>query len=144
MPSITVAKTINATPTELWAYLRDIGSHTEWMADAEAITFTSDKTEGVGTTFDCLTKVGPIRLNDKMTVTSWVENKEMGVTHSGIVTGVGVFTLEPAGQQTLFTWSEKLEFPIYLGGPIGAFFAKPILKAIWNRNLSRLSRQFEN
>ena len=66
----------------------------------------------------------------------------MGVTHSGIVTGVGVFTLEPAGKQTLFTWSEKLEFPIYLGGPIGAFFAKPILKAIWNRNLSRLEAKF--
>ncbi len=142
VPSITVTKTINATPEKLWTYLRDIGSHVEWMADAESITFTSDNTEGVGTTFDCLTKVGPIKLNDKMTVTSWVDNKEMGVTHSGIVTGVGLFTLEPAGDKTLFTWSEKLEFPLYLAGPIGAFFAKPILKLIWTRNLSRLSSKF--
>lgn len=137
-----MSKTIDATPEQLWAYLRNIGDHIEWMADAESITFTSEITEGVGTTFDCLTKVGPIKLNDKMTVTSWVDNKEMGVTHSGIVTGVGVFTLEPKGTQTLFTWSEKLEFPIYLGGKVGAFFAKPILTAIWKRNMSRLEAKF--
>ena len=144
MPGIRVSEIIDCTPSELWDYIEDIGSHVEWMADAEEITFTSKQTQGTGTTFDCLTKIGPIKLNDKMTITNWVENKSMGVTHDGLVKGVGEFTLIESGEtQTEFIWEEKLEYPIWMGGPIGAFISKPILKWVWNRNLKRLKEKFE-
>ena len=43
------------TSEQVWNYLADVRSHTDWMHDALSITLTSKKTEGVGTTFDCLT-----------------------------------------------------------------------------------------
>ena len=71
----------------VWAAVEDVGSHVEWMADAEAIRFTSASTSGVGTTFECDTKVGPLRLTDLMEITRWEPGKAMGVRHVGLVTG---------------------------------------------------------
>ena len=62
MADITVETELAAEVEEVWEDICDIASHVEWMHDAEAIVFTSDQTQGLGTTFDCLTKVGPIRL----------------------------------------------------------------------------------
>ena len=42
----------------------DIETHTEWMADADRITFLSEQHEGVGAEFDCLTRVGPLHTTD--------------------------------------------------------------------------------
>ena len=70
------------------------------------------------------------------------ELKAMGVKHIGIVTGSGVFTLEPLnnGARTLFKWEEELVFPWFLGGPIGAFIGgKIVLRQIWKRNLRGLA-----
>jgi len=144
MSAVTVATEIDRPPSEVWAYLRDISSHVEWMADAAEIRFTSATTEGTGTTFECDTRVGPFRLTDVMTITSWVDEAEMGVRHEGVVTGVGRFTLEPLpGDRTRFTWSERLSFPLWLGGPVGELAAKPVLTAIWRRNLRRLEGRLE-
>jgi hypothetical protein len=81
-----------------------------------------------------------ISLVDEMTITSWVPGKAMGVTHTGVVTGTGEFTLSPIGNgHTKFTWTEELVFPWWLGGPIGAFVGGQIvMKAIWRRNLRTL------
>ena len=143
MPEIRTAVTIPAPPATVWADVRDVASHVEWMADAEAIRFTSDRTEGVGTTFECDTRMGPFRLTDLMEITEWVETERMGVRHVGIVTGTGVFTLEPLGEPdepvaTVFTWTEELSFPWWMGGPIGATAARPVMSWIWRRNLKRL------
>ena len=122
----------------MWEDVRDLGSHVEWMADAEAIRFTSDKTSGVGTTFDCETRVGPLHTTDQMEVTEWDEGRAIGVRHVGMVTGMGRFTLEPDGAGTRFTWDEALRIPWWLGGPL----AKPVLMLVWRRNLRRLRSRF--
>ena len=128
-----------APPQVVWAAIEDIGTHTRWMADAEWIRFTSDRHEGVGATFDCGTRVGPFRLTDRMEITEWDPGRAMGVRHVGLVTGAGRFTLDHAGADlTRFTWEEQLEFPLWMGGPVGAFVARPIFHAIWSRNLRRL------
>ncbi len=70
----------------------------------------------------------------------------MGVKHIGIVTGTGVFTLEPLanGTRTLFKWEEELIFPWYLGAQLGAFIGgKIVLKQIWKRNLRGLAKLCE-
>lgn len=151
MPDLTVSTELAATPEEVWQDISDIGSHVEWMHDAAAIRFTSDSDSGVGTTFECDTRVGPFRLTDRMEITSWVPAKEMGVRHSGIVTGSGVFTLRPTRDamrapeeaSTTFVWRERLSFPWYLGGPIGAAVARPVLRLVWKKNLSNLAARFE-
>jgi carbon monoxide dehydrogenase subunit G len=143
VPGITVSTTIDAPPRVVWASVRDIGSHVRWMADAEAIRFTSRRRTGVGTTFECDTRVGPLTLTDVMEVTSWVERREMGVRHTGVVTGTGRFTLRRArGGRTRFTWEERLVFPWWLGGPVGGVVGARVLRQIWKGNLRRLSAGF--
>jgi hypothetical protein len=117
------------------------------MADAVAIRFESEQERGVGTTFLCDTKIGPITLTDRMEITEWVPEHAMGVRHRGIVTGTGVFTLESlaGGTRTRFTWSEALDFPWYLGGRIGEVVAgRFVLGPLWRRNLKRLKTLIES
>ncbi len=147
MSNIKVSIEIDATPEKVWQIVEPIERHVDWMHDAVAIRFTSDQTRGVGTAFLCDTKVGPIRLTDKMEITEWVPGKAMGVKHIGIVTGTGVFTLESLsnGTRTLFKWEEKLVFPWFLGGPLGAFVGgKIVLRQIWKRNLRGLAALCKN
>jgi len=74
-----------------------------------------------------------------MTVTEWEPGRAIGIDHRGIVTGSGRFTLRRRpGDRTRFTWNERLTFPWWMGGPVGALAAKPVLRAIWRRNLRRL------
>lgn len=133
---------IDAPPAAVWADLQDIGRHAEWMADAIAIRFVTEQTSGVGTRFECDTRIGPLRLIDVMEITEWAPGEAMGVHHSGLVTGDGRFTLEPLpGGHTRFEWRERLRFPIWMGGPIGAAVAKPVLTSVWRRNLRNLARR---
>lgn len=144
MARIRVSTVIDATPAEVWSVVEPIEDHVDWMADAETITFTSEQRRGVGTTFDCLTKVGPVRLTDKMTITEWEPEQVMGVRHTGIVTGEGRFTLAPAGPgRTEFRWEEELIFPFWMGGPLRDPVGRRILEAIWRRNLKRLKALVE-
>lgn len=144
MPSIEVATTIDAPPETVWARIEDVATHVDWMADAEAIRFISEQTAGVGTTFDCDTKIGPLKLTDRMAVTEWEPTRAMGVRHEGLVTGEGRFTLTALGDdRTDFAWAETLRFPWWMGGPVGGAAAAPVLRAVWRRNLARLKALVE-
>lgn len=144
MPRIRIVTVIEAPPAAVWGAVEDIGSHVEWMADAAAIRFTSRQTSGVGTTFDCDTRVGPFRLTDRIEVTEWEPGLVMGVRHRGLVGGTGRFTLKGIrGQRTRFAWEERLDFPLWLGGPVGAFAARPVLTRIWRANLQGLKARVE-
>jgi hypothetical protein len=121
----------------VWSALADIPSHVTWMADAEAITFTSRRRSGVGTTFDCATKVGPFRLRDRMEITEWEPRRAMAVRHVGLVTGAGRFTLSRRGRtRTELVWEESLRFPWW----IPSLPAAVVLRLIWRGNLRRLER----
>jgi len=140
--SITVEATYPVTPEVVWEELRHLERHVDWMHDAVRIDFLTDQHDGVGTEFHCDTRVGPFRTRDLMTITEWAENAVMGVTHSGVVTGEGRFTLTGVGTSTTLTWRERLHFPWWLGSPIGALVASPVLRALWMRNLHQLGGRF--
>ena len=141
---IRVGVTIDAPPSKVWQVVEPIESHVDWMIEATAIRFTNGQTRGAGTAFDCDTKVGPFRVTDRMIVTEWVPERTMGIEHSGYVTGRGQFTLRRRPRnRTRFTWDETLTFPWWMGGPVGALAAKPVLRAIWRRNLRRLKEIVE-
>ena len=134
-----------AAPLEVvWADLSQLDRHVEWMHDAAKITFRTEQRSGVGTEFDCLTVVGPFRTVDRMEITSWVEGREIGVRHTGLVTGEGVIRLRDAGpHHSIVSWTERLEFPLYFGGPLGAAVAKPVMRLIWRSSLRGFARRFD-
>ena len=147
MAGITVSVEIDAPTDRVWEIVEPVERHVDWMADAVAIRFTGEQTRGIGTTFECDTKVGPITLVDKMEITDWEPGERMGVRHSGVVTGSGHFTLEPIdlGRRTRFTWTEELVFPWWLGGALGALVGgRLVMGAIWRRNLRALARIVES
>ncbi len=146
MSQIRVAIEIDAAPARVWEVVEPVENHVDWMHDAVAIRFTGSQTRGVGTEFLCDTKVGPIKLVDRMEITEWTPGEVMGVRHTGLVTGSGRFTLEPIdlGRRTRFVWQEELTFPWWLGGPLGAYIGgKVVLRAIWQRNLRGLKKLVE-
>lgn len=146
MPTTTVAVEIDATPDQVWAAIEPVERHVEWMSDAESIEFHTHQTRGVGTTFRCVTRFGPVRLADEMEITEWLPGQKMGVRHVGVVTGSGRFSLTPIdlGRRTRFEWTEELRFPAWLAGRLGAgLAARTLFPLIWRRNLSRLRRLIE-
>ena len=141
---IRVGIMIDAPPEVVWHEVEQIERHVGWMADAVSITFSSPSNRGVGTQFDCMTRIGPFRTTDRMTITQWTPRRALGIEHTGVVTGRGRFVLSRRRHgRTRFTWVEQLRFPWWMGGPVGAQAAKPILRAVWRRNLHALKRIVE-
>jgi hypothetical protein len=141
---VRVSTVIEASPRRVWDEVRDIGSHVEWMADARAIRFTSHQRTGVGTTFECDTALGPLRLTDHMEVTEWDEGRTIGIRHVGLVTGTGRLTVRRRLRGgTRFTWHERLHLPWWMGGPVGGLAASPVLHAVWARSLRNLRSRIE-
>jgi hypothetical protein len=140
---VKVAVYIKASRQEVWDAIKDVSTHVEWMADAESIRITSPQREGVGTTFDCATRVGPLRLTDRMEITAWDPGRAMGVRHFGVVSGDGHFRLKRRPGGTLFMWEERLAFPRWMGGSVGRTVATPVLRRIWLGNLRRLKARIE-
>lgn len=145
MARIRVSTLIDAPPATVWDTVRHVERHVDWMVDAEAIRFRSRRQSGVGTTFDCDTRVGPLRLTDRMEITEWRTGRRMGVRHTGLVTGEGRFTLaRRRGGRTRFTWQERLVFPWWMGGPVGGVVGGRVLRLVWKRNLATLKRLVES
>ena len=147
VPAIRVSTVVLARPEAVWEDLRRIGSHVDWMSDAAEIRFLTEATEGVGVRFECDTRIGPVRLTDHMEVTDWREGEVMGIRHSGVVSGTGQFRLSvcegPEGAvHTRFEWTESLRFGWWMGGRLGAALARPVLRAVWARNLRRFAARF--
>ena len=145
MARIRVSTVIDAPPKAVWSVVRDIASHVEWMQDAVAIRFITKSTEGVGTVFDCDTRFGPLATTDRMEVVEWKPRRAFGIRHVGIVTGEGRFRLRRARRgRTRFIWDERLTFPWWMGGPVGATLAIPVFRAVWKGNLRRLKAKIES
>ena len=141
-----IEATVAAPPETVWEHLEDIATHTEWMADADAIRFLTAERRGAGTRFACRTRLGPLWVTDLMEITEWAPPSRMGVRHTGAVTGEGRFELQaagPAGGSTTMTWRETLRFPWWFGGPLGARLARPVLARVWRGNLGRFKARGE-
>jgi Polyketide cyclase / dehydrase and lipid transport len=136
--------TIDAPPSAVWADVKRLDTHVEWMRDAESIRFRGRRRTGVGTELECRTRVGPLVTTDVLVVVEWRPRRAIGISHEGAVRGRGRFTLRRRrGGRTRFCWSERLRFPWRIGGPLGEVLARPLLRRIWNGNLRRLKARVE-
>ena len=138
---IRVEKSINASRDEVWSELANLATHASWMKDAVAVEFLGATQSGIGTRMRVLTRVGPFRTIDILEVTGWIEGESISVNHEGLVSGNGQFSLD-GDDPTVIVWEETLRFPWWMGGPVAAVFARPILGAIWAGNLRRFAAQF--
>lgn len=141
--SITSQVTTTASQADVWEALSDLESHTDWMKDAVAIRFLTERHSGVGTQFECDTRFGALSTTDVITVDDWEEGRRIGVTHSGLVTGTGAFEVTDDDSVRTISWNETLSLPWQFGGRIGEIVARPIMAAVWRSNLSRLVRLLE-
>jgi carbon monoxide dehydrogenase subunit G len=139
MARIAVYQRVESPIAQVWPVLADLETHADWMREAESLVFTSPTHRGVGTTMEVRTRVGPFRTNDIIEVTSWEEGRAIGVAHRGLVSGEGELSLTEDGEETLVSWVESLRFPWWLGGPVTAWVAKPVLALIWRGNLKRFA-----
>jgi uncharacterized protein YndB with AHSA1/START domain len=140
---VVVEIDLPSSVSDVWAELSQLERHADWMMDAERIDFATGQRRGVGTEMKVRTRVGPLVTTDVIEVREWTEGKSIGVLHRGLVSGTGVFVLIPIDNGTRFVWREDLGFPWYLGGPITAWFAAPVLKWIWRGNLSRFAKTLD-
>lgn len=135
---IRVETFFTQSPSDVWLYLSDISSHVDWMHDAVSIEFSSEQRAGIGTSFVCSTAVGPLKTEDVMTITEWIPDQKMGVSHLGLVSGAGYFEITEVSSGSKFSWVETLTFPWFFAGRLGEIVAKPILNRMWKRNLKAL------
>lgn len=135
---------IHAPLERVWGEAVDFTSHAEWMKDARAIRFEGDQREGVGTVLLIETQVGPLRTVDRFEITEVVPMTSVAGRHAGLFTGEGRFELSsPEPGRTRFAWRERIRFPWYFAGSLGAWVARPILARIWRSNLAELKRRIE-
>lgn len=138
MRRIQVSRTVGAPSERVWAVMSDLASHQTWMKDAHSLVFLTEQRTGVGTRMAVETRVGPLRTRDVMEVVGWEEGRSIDVVHQGNVVGWGRFELTPNDGATTVTWGERLKFPWWLGGAVGAWLARPALTRLWRGNLKRL------
>jgi hypothetical protein len=112
------------------------------MADARRITFTSEQTRGVGTSFDCLTRLGPFRTVDRMTVTEWEPGQAMGIEHPA---------WSPARAASRSPRTARDHLLVDRGAAIPVVDGRPDQRsrpgrcsAVWRRNLRRLRQLVED
>ncbi len=136
---------IAASIKRVWAEAIDFGAHAEWMKDARSIRFEDAERRGVGAVLLIETRVGPLRTVDRFEITAIEPMRKVTGRHLGLFTGDGAFELSELGPGlTRFAWRERIRFPWYFGGPLGAWLAKPILARIWRSNLAALKRRIEH
>lgn len=140
-----VSVEIDAPPGRVWAEVVDFASHTEWMKDAYAIRFGTDRREGPGTLLLIDTRVGPLRTTDRFEITEIEPMRIVAGRHVGLFRGEGRFELSsPEPGRTRLVWSERIRFPWLFGGPFGAWVGRMVFRRIWTGNLAALKQRVES
>lgn len=141
MARVRVSRIIDASPGVVWTAVSDLARHAAWQVDVRSITITSSTSRGVGTTYDCDTRLGPVRMRIPMEVVEWDEGRAIAVRYEGTLRGGGRITLgRRRRRRTKVTWAARVSFPWWLGGPVGAFGAAQTLRFVWKANLGALDR----
>lgn len=145
MAHLRVAVTLDRPPREVWRHLERIETHSRWMRDCDEVRFVGTQRRGVGTRFVAVTRVLGITLDDEIEVVRWRPRRALAVRHEGAVTGAGEFRLRPTLRGgTRFEWRETLHFPLWMGGPVGAALALPVLRHFWRGSLRNLKQLVES
>lgn len=145
MARIEVTTHIEASPSRVWDVLVDWERQREWMADLRDVRVTSAAREGVGVTLTVRSDILGLAVPDRMRVTTWAPQRELGVAHEGpVFHAVGSFELEETSDGTHLTWWDEASVP---GGELTDALASrlvsPLLRRTFRRSLATLKRVCE-
>jgi carbon monoxide dehydrogenase subunit G len=128
-------------PAEAWSVLMDWERQADWMLDADRVEVISAAREGVGVRLVVRTRVlGVVAFDEPMEVTAWAPPRRLEIRHGSVVTGLGVWTLEPIDGGTRFVWSEDVRLRLPLFGEVVARLYGPILRRLMGRSQSAFRR----
>ena len=145
MPTITKSTTIARPPDEVFAYLDDLGAHTEWQDSVEAIRVVTDGPTRVGTEVEETRVMGGSRKiemrwrvteHDPTTRRSAFETLE-----SKMMKPSGVISVTPANEGSEVTF-EMTPNPIGVGKLLAPIMNGQVRKTI-EGDLARLKQRLE-
>lgn len=140
MAELVVTADIDAPAGAVWDVLTDWERHDQWMLLTRA---TGGRSEGA--TLEAFTGIGPVGINDTMTIVVWEPPRRCVVRHTGrVVRGSGAFEVQALGPgRSRVVWSEWLDLPLGLLGRIGWPLVRPLARRGVAVSLRRLARLVE-
>src|SRR5439155_16098772 len=118
--------------------LADWQRYPEWMPDVAWVRALGAQ-GGEGMRLAVRTKVLGIPLvTDEMVIRVWEPPRRMAIEHRGLVHGPAEWTLEPAGEGSLFSWNEELRMPPPILGSLALLAYSPVLRWTFARSIRNL------
>ena len=127
---------VPAEPAAAWRLAMDWRRQDDWMLATRV-----RGGQGVGATVVARTGLGPVGFTDPMVITQWYPPRRCVVRHTGrVVRGTGVFEVIPRGRLSEFAWTERLELPWPVSGPLGRRLAAGPARWVMGASLRRFRR----
>ncbi|MPZ23177.1 MAG: hypothetical protein GEU28_06455 [Dehalococcoidia bacterium] len=134
---------IKARPEDVWAVVADLPSQPRWMTDALVVSVEAEGPYGVGTRARVPTRIAGITVNDVIEITHWDPPRLLGIRHSGLFSGQGSISIEPAGAGSRLELNEDLRPPLGVLGMAAFRIGRPLIRRQFAANLGRLKRLVE-
>jgi hypothetical protein len=137
--------TIQASQKTVFNYLSDWEKQSDWILFT-TVTKSENKAQPEEINLLAITKFGPFKVVDTMTITSWQPSEEIVVEHTGkVVKGKGVFIVRKISDHSCeFEWQEITPVPFGLIGQAGLVLTMPLVKILFNKSLKKLKNNIES
>lgn len=138
---VEASRDLRAPPERVWEQIRRWEDQSRWIRDAVWVRVLTPEREGVGVRVRVLNRVLLVPLfTEQLEVTGWDPPRRIVMTHRSFVRGIGIWSLEPEGGGTRFTWTEELSLPIPLLGELALIVYRPFLRGLMRGSLANLQR----
>jgi uncharacterized membrane protein len=139
VPPIRSLAVIDAPIERVWAELVDIEAQPRWMHDMKAVRMADDGPLRVGSKGEATVRMYGVSVTDPVTITVLEPRASFALSHEGLVSGDGIFRLEPGadGTTTIVRWDERLVLPVL--PHLGAVLAAPVFRGVFQRDLERFT-----
>jgi uncharacterized membrane protein len=135
---------IRASSEVVWSYLVAWERLDRWMTEAKGFKVTSPHREGVGVTAQATISIAGISTTDHVRVSRWEPPWLLEIEHLGWVSGSGLMQCVPEWSGTRLLWKESLNPPLWLFGAVGLRAFKPLMRRIFEHDLSLLKKLVES
>jgi uncharacterized membrane protein len=135
---------IRAPSGKVWSYLVDWEHLDRWMMEARDFKVTSEHREGVGVTAEATISIAGVTTRDSVRVSRWEPPTLLEIQHLGWVAGYGVMEAVPEWSGTRVMWKESLWPPLGLAGAIGLRAFKPLMRRVFEHDLTLLKQLVES